>query len=109
MKKQQITNFRLGLLVVTATILLIVALYIIGNNKNLFGSSFTLHTTFENVNGLQKGNNVRYAGINVGTVEEIYLKNDTTINITLTINTDFLGLILNNSIATIGTDGLMGN
>jgi phospholipid/cholesterol/gamma-HCH transport system substrate-binding protein len=109
MKKQHINNFRLGILVVTATLLLIVSLYIIGNNKNLFGSSFSLHTTFENVNGLQKGNNVRYAGINAGTVEDIVLNNDTTITVTLTLNTDFQGVILSNSIATIGTDGLMGN
>jgi phospholipid/cholesterol/gamma-HCH transport system substrate-binding protein len=38
--------------------------------KNLFGSTFELTAKFNSVN-LDVGNNVRFSGINIGTVEEI--------------------------------------
>jgi phospholipid/cholesterol/gamma-HCH transport system substrate-binding protein len=75
----------------------------------MFGSSFILHTTFNDVNGLTKGNNVRYSGIDVGTVENIDILNDTTIFIEMIIKTEMIKFIRKNSLASVGTDGLMGN
>ena len=62
---------RLGLFVTIGAVLFILAVYLIGSNQNLFGKTFRISSTFGNVNGLQPGNNVRYSGINVGTVENI--------------------------------------
>jgi phospholipid/cholesterol/gamma-HCH transport system substrate-binding protein len=109
MNKETSHNIRLGVFVTSGIILLIVALYFIGNNKNLFGSTFKLYATFYNVNGLQKGNNVRYSGIDVGTVENIEIKNDTAIRVEMIIEEDLKKNIRKNSLASIGTDGLMGN
>ena len=36
--------------------------------KTIFNSTFNVHGMFKNVNGLQVGNNARFAGINVGVV-----------------------------------------
>ena len=59
---------KLGLFVVTSTILLITALYLLGSKQNIFGSTIKVNAVFYNVNGLMRGNNVRFNGITVGTV-----------------------------------------
>ncbi|MFN8300779.1 MAG: MlaD family protein [Chitinophagales bacterium] len=102
-------NIRLGIFVIAGTVLLIVALYFIGTNRNMFGKTFTLYTTFKDVAGLQKGHNVRYAGIDVGTVQNIEIVNDTTIRVELLLDAKLKQVIRKNSIATLGNDGLMGN
>ncbi len=109
MNKEIIKNIRLGLFVITGTLLLIVALYFIGSNTNLFSKTFKLYAEFENVNGLKKGNNVRYAGIDVGTVKNIEIVNNTVIRVEMSVESDLKKVIHTDSRASIGTDGLMGN
>ncbi len=109
MNKEINHRIRLGIFVTTGIVLLIVALYFIGNNRNMFGSNFKLYATFQNVNGLQTGNNVRYSGINVGTVEKIEIINDTSVHVQMVIEDKLKNHVRKNSIASIGTDGLMGN
>ena len=109
MNKEVINNIRLGLFVIVGTALLIIVLYFIGSNSNLFSKTFKLYATFENVNGLKKGNNVRYAGIDVGTIKNIQIVNDTTIKVEMSVEADLKKVIRKNSTASIGTDGLMGN
>ena len=109
MNIETIKNIRLGFFVLTGTALLILALYFIGSNSNLFSKTFKLYAKFETVNGLKKGNNVRYGGIDVGIIKNIEIVNDTTIRVEMSVEADLKKVIRNNSTATIGTDGLMGN
>lgn len=109
MGKNANRNVRLGLFVITGMALLIAALYFIGAKQNLFGSTVTINAKFRDVSGLVPGNNVRYAGIDVGTVNEISILNDTTILVEMLIQEDVIGFVKSNSVAAIGTDGLMGN
>lgn len=102
-------NVKLGLFVMAGIIFLVTSLYLIGSNRNLFGSTITINASFQNVNGLMPGNNVRFAGIDVGTVREITIKSDTTILVTMVIDKSIRPYIKKNSIASVGTDGLMGN
>lgn len=102
-------NIRLGVFVTLGTALLVTSLYMIGSNQNLFGSTFRISVKFYNVNGLIKGNNVRFAGINVGTVEKVEILNDSVVNVVMVIEKDIQPFIKKNSIANVGTDGLMGN
>jgi len=109
MKKENSRNIRVGLFVIVGTVFIISALYFIGDKKNLFSSKFTVYADFQNVSGLMPGNNVRFGGINVGTVESIEIINDTSIRVTMFIKEKTHPFIKKNSIAQIGTDGLMGN
>jgi phospholipid/cholesterol/gamma-HCH transport system substrate-binding protein len=109
MANSTLRNVRLGVFVIAGTILFIAALYLIGNNRNLFGSTFRLSAQFHNVNGLMAGNNVRFAGIDVGTVESVQIVNDSLVNVVMIVEKDVQKFIRKNSMAAIGTDGLMGN
>ena len=102
-------NIRVGLFVLLATLLLVLALYFIGNKQNLFGNTFRINARFYNVNGLMTGNNVRFAGIDVGTVESVEIVNDSSVKVTMVIERKIQPYIRRNALASVGTDGLMGN
>lgn len=109
MKNEFIKNIKLGFFVLTSLTLLIFLFYMIGKNKNFFGSNFKLRARFENIQGLKAGNNIRFAGIDVGTVDKIEIINDTLLEVIMTIDKKMLLIIRKNAIASIGTDGLVGN
>lgn len=109
MAKQTVNNIKLGLFVLAGLLFLILLLYMIGKNRNLFGASFTLKARFENVQGLKPGNNVRYAGIEVGTVKKINIINDTLMEVVMTIEKKMKSFIMKNAVVSIGTDGFVGN
>jgi phospholipid/cholesterol/gamma-HCH transport system substrate-binding protein len=109
MAKRTLNNIRLGLFVLAGLFFLILTLYFLGKNRNLFGSSFALKAQFKNVSGLRSGNNVRFAGIEVGTVKKVKIVSDTLVEVTMMIDTKIKRFIFKNAEVTIGTDGLMGN
>lgn len=102
-------KIRLGLFVIIGTLFFVTSMYFIGDKQSLFGSTFKINAIFSNVNGLQKGNNVRLLGIDVGTVNKIIILNDTSIMVEMVIKEENHEFIKKDAISTIGTDGLMGN
>jgi len=109
MKNTNSQKFRLGLFVIIGTIFFIAGVYLIGQRQEMFKKTFTISAYFQNINGLQKGNNVRYAGIDIGTVKGIKMINDSTIKIDMNIDEKIITHIKKDAIATIGSDGLVGN
>lgn len=102
-------NVKLGVFVFTGTVFFIVLLYFIGSKRNLFSSTLKVSAKFYNADGLMSGNSVRFAGINIGTVENVEIINDSTVLVQMIIQNKAVQHIKKNSIASIGTDGLMGN
>ena len=109
MEKTSSQKIRLGLFVIIGLLIFILAVYFIGDKQKMFGKTNHLEAVFNNVNGLQLGNNVRYSGISVGTVRGIEMVNDTTIRVDMIIDKTIFPHIKKNAIATIGSDGLVGN
>jgi phospholipid/cholesterol/gamma-HCH transport system substrate-binding protein len=109
MANQEKNNIKLGAFVLLGLVLMILAFFIIGKNKNLFGNEFKLMVRFSNLNGLTEGNNVLFSGLQAGTVKEIELINDSTIEVTMQINSKVKTFINKNAVAAVGTEGLMGN
>lgn len=107
--KQRINNTKLGLFVLAGVSFLVFSLYMIGRNRNLFGSTFTVSAYFRNINGLVPGNNVRFSGIDVGTVQSVSVENDTSVLVIMIVDKKMRKHIKINSLASIGTDGLVGN
>lgn len=109
MKSENQHKIRLGLFVTIGLLIFLVSIYLIGSKKSLFGNTSHIVAIFKDANGLQLGNNVRYSGVNAGTVKQIQMLNDTTIRITMLIDNDIFKNIKKNAIATISSDGLVGN
>ncbi|WP_417941743.1 MlaD family protein [Flavobacterium sp. RS13.1] len=109
MKKQSGYNWKLGMFVTIGLLLFILAVYFIGKQKNLFGSTFRITSSFKTISGLEVGNNVRFSGINIGTIDEIQLVNDSTVVVGMVIKDDVRKFIKTDARASIGSDGLMGD
>jgi len=109
MNKESGYQWKLGMFVVIGLVLFVGTIYFVGKQKNLFGSTFELNSKFNSVNGLEVGNNVRLSGINIGTVEEIEFLTDTSVVIKLIIKEEVRKYIKKDAIASISSDGLMGD
>jgi phospholipid/cholesterol/gamma-HCH transport system substrate-binding protein len=109
MKRANGNKIRLGVFVTLGIALLIIGIYFIGQRQQLFSSTFQISAVFRDISGLQVGNNVRLAGINIGVIENIEMIADTAVRVDVIINESARKFIKSDARATIGSDGLMGN
>src|SRR6202000_645131 len=109
MKTTSGQKVKIGVFVLAGLVVLVLAIFLIGNKKSLFSSTFNVHGMFKNVSGLQVGNNVRFAGINVGVVEDIQIITDSAVKVTLTLNEGVRKFIKKDAKLSLGSDGLMGD
>ncbi len=100
---------RLGIFVAGGLALFVLTIFIIGKQKNLFNPTFTLTSTFYNVSGLQVGNNIRFSGINVGTIDNITIINDSTVKVDMVIKKEIQKFIKSDCEVAIGSEGLIGD
>ena len=100
---------RLGLFIAGGITLFVLAVFIIGKQKNMFDPVFKITATFYNVSGLQVGNNVRFSGVTVGTVDEIKIINDSTVEVAMLIKKSVNPFIKTDCKVAIGSEGLIGD
>ncbi|MEO6302666.1 MAG: MlaD family protein [Bacteroidia bacterium] len=109
MEKKTGNTIKLGVFVTLGILFFILGIYFVGQKQKLFSNVFTVSGVFKNVSGLQVGNNVRFSGINVGTVEDIEIINDTSVRVDMIIDESTHRFIKKDARAVIGSEGLMGN
>ena len=102
-------KIRLGLFIIGGIALFVLTIFIIGKQRNLFNPVFSLTTTFFNVSGLQVGNNIRFAGVNVGTVDNITIINDSTVEVEMILKKEIQQYVKTDSEVGIGSEGLIGD
>jgi len=100
---------RLGVFITVGIAIFVIAIFIIGKQQNLFNPVFRVTTNFLNVSGVQVGNNVRFSGISVGTVDNIKIINDSTVQVDMLIRKDVQQFIKADSQASIGSEGIIGD
>ena len=61
------------------------------------------------MSGLRVGNNIRFSGINVGTVDNIIIINDSTVRVDMSIKIEVKKFIKTDSEVAIGSEGLIGD
>ena len=98
-----------GLFVLVSLLLLLALIFVISKQKKLFADTFLVKVQFKNIAGTKEGNFVRFAGINIGTVETIQIINDSTVQLELNIEKNVQPYIKSDAVASIGSDGLMGD
>lgn len=103
------SRIKLGIFVSAGLLILIAAIYFIGQRRQLFTGTFRISGVFSDINGLQVGNSVRFSGITVGTVESIEQFTDSAVRVNMIIEEKSRRYMKKDVRATIGSDGLMGN
>jgi phospholipid/cholesterol/gamma-HCH transport system substrate-binding protein len=102
-------KIRLGLFIAGGLALFVIAIFFIGKQQNLFDPVFKLTTTFYNVSGLEVGSNIRFSGINIGTVDNIIIINDSTVRVDMLIKKNVQQFIKTDCEAGIGSAGIIGD
>jgi len=102
-------KLKTGIFTFIGIFLFIGGIFLIGSKQNMFGDTFMIYGTFNNVAGLNVGNNIRFSGINVGTVEGITIISDTVIRVDMRMKGKIKPFLKADAMATIGSDGLMGD
>lgn len=98
-----------GIFIVIGLGLLIGGVLTIGNLRSTFQKKMTVTSYFEDVNGLQTGNNIWFSGVKIGTVKEIQICGKSQVKVILNINIESKKFIRKDSKVKISTDGLIGN
>ncbi len=100
-----------GIFVGGCLLLFGVGLFLIGDSQQLFTKSFTVYADFAKITGIQDGGKVRVAGMDAGTVTNIEVPSrpDTPFRVQFRIVEKLHPLVRQDSVATIQTDGLLGN
>ncbi|HWY13104.1 MAG TPA: MlaD family protein [Bacteroidia bacterium] len=109
MQNKASNKIKLTLFVFIAGVLFAAGIYFIGEKQQMFNKTFKVSGIFKDVDGLKVGNNVRFSGINVGTIDDIKQITDTNVKVDMQINEDARKFIKKDARAVVGSDGLMGD
>ena len=101
----------LGIFIVAAVAILATGIFLIGDKQFLFSQTYLLKAEFPNVDGLNKGGDVRVGGLRVGTIEQIDLPvpPNRKVTVMMKLHHSTLQIIRKDSIASIKTEGILGD
>src|SRR5215470_18829921 len=101
----------IGAFVLGGLALFVFGLFLIGSRRNMFTSRFEIYAEFTKMAALQRGGKVRVAGIDAGEVDSIMVppKPTAKFRVKMLVRGDLHQLVRTDSVATIQTDGIVGN
>jgi len=104
-------NLTVGVFALLGLALFTTGLFLIGNRHEAFQKHLTLYTEFADLSGLAKGSKVQVGGMDAGRVEEIAIPSAPTskFRVRFRVNENFHGLIRRDSIASIASEGVVGD
>jgi phospholipid/cholesterol/gamma-HCH transport system substrate-binding protein len=108
----EISNKRavfVGLFVFTGLVVLLAGTLLIGNLHETFKKKMKVVSLFDDVNGLQKGNNVWFSGVKIGVVSQLNFYGKSQVAVTFKIDNKVQQYIRKDAKVKISTDGLIGN
>jgi phospholipid/cholesterol/gamma-HCH transport system substrate-binding protein len=108
----EISNSRklaVGVFISIGLAILIIGVLVIGGQHKAFVKSITLQVIFDDVQGLQAGNNIWLSGMKVGTVKKVTFYGHSQVEVFLNIERQAQPHIRKDAKARISTDGLVGN
>jgi phospholipid/cholesterol/gamma-HCH transport system substrate-binding protein len=104
-------SFTVGLFAIAGLTLFTVGLFLVGNRVEAFARHMDFYAEFTNLAGLSKGAKVQVAGMNAGQILDIAIPDSPSsrFRVKLRINEKLHGLVRTDSVATIGTEGVVGD
>ncbi len=108
-KKEIAQQIKVGAFVLAGLTLFLVSIFFIGSENNIFSKTFTVAVVFKNVEGLKSGDNVWLSGVKIGTVSDVKIISQGKVVVNLSLKDKQNQFIKKDAIASIGSDGLVGN
>ena len=88
---------------------LITGILMVGSRSGTFKKKMRITSFFDDVNGLQTGNNVWFSGVKIGTVGKIHFHGKSQVEVSVNIEVKAKEYIRKDAKIKISTDGLIGN
>lgn len=98
-----------GLFALIGLVILVAGILVLGTQQNKFSKNLVVKTYFHDVKGLKVGNNVWFSGVKVGIIKEIAFESVEKVRVVMSIQERDSQFIRKDVIATLGSDGLIGN
>lgn len=98
-----------GIFVFVGVAILVIGILTLGGQQKKFVKAIHLKVVFDDIGGLQTGNNIWFSGVKIGTVRKINFYGDSQVEIEMNVEEAVVEFIRKDSKATISTDGLIGN
>ena len=102
-------NVIVGVFVLLGILFLIGGILMVGNLHETFKRKMEVVSLFDDVNGLQKGNNVWFSGVKIGTVSSLHFYGRSQIEVRIKIETKAQQYIRRDAMVKISSDGIIGN
>src|ERR1700741_339796 len=98
-----------GIFVLLGLLFLLAGILMIGNIHQTFSTKIKVTTIFTDVNGLQKGSNIWFSGVKIGTVKRVEFFGRSQVKVVMNINRDAQQYIRKDAKVKVSTDGFIGN
>lgn len=98
-----------GAFIIVGLLFLVGGVLAVGNLRSTFTKKMSIYTVFDDVNGLQEGNNIWFSGVKIGTVKKIEFTGQSKVKVTLDIKVESQQYIRKDAKVKLSTDGLIGN
>lgn len=107
--KENKRSLIVGLFTLLGLVILVAGILVLSSQQNKFSKNLTVKTYFNDVKGLKVGNNVWFSGVKVGIIKEISFESIENVRVVMNIQEKDAKFIRKNVVATLGSDGLIGN
>lgn len=98
-----------GVFVLMGILFFIGGILMVGNLHETFKTKMEIGSLFDDVGGLQKGNNVWFSGVKIGTVSTLNFHGTSQVEVMMKIDVKAQRYIRKDSKVKISSDGLIGN
>ena len=98
-----------GVFIVLGLLIFIAGILTLGGQKKTFEKKVHIRALFDDVGGLQEGNNVWYSGVKVGTVKDISFTENSKVEVEMSIESKAQPFIKKDAKAKISSEGFIGN
>lgn len=98
-----------GLFIFAGLVIFAAGVLTLGRQQDMFTNTITVRSFFEDVKGLQNGNNIHFEGVKIGTVKSVELAQESRVEVTLKIDKKFIPYLYADMKAKVGADGLVGS
>jgi phospholipid/cholesterol/gamma-HCH transport system substrate-binding protein len=98
-----------GIFVLLGIVFLLAGVLTIGNLHTTFSRKISITTRFDDVNGLQPGNNIWFSGVRIGTVKKLRFFGTSQVEVIMNIDEKAQQYVRKDAKVKVSTDGLIGN